>query len=382
MPSPATSIPPCPHPFPMHPPLSVVVADDSALYRQMLLNVLRRIDGVKVVGVATNGREAVESVLRLRPDVVTLDVHMPLLDGIGVLRALKAGGSASKAIMVSSLTGDGSPATVEALLEGAFDYLLKPVGLDPHLAREAIQSALIEKLSHVRVAIHPSATGPHATPRPSAEESSQKPVLPYDAIAIGTSTGGPEVLRLVVPRLPKQLPVPVFLVQHMPPVFTATLAARLDELSAIGVVEAADGMKVEAGRVHVAPGGRHLRLVTRDRTPACAIDDAAPRLGCRPSFDNLLESMVEIYGGRMIAVVLTGMGCDGLEGIRKLKARGGCVVAQSPETCSVYGMPKAVIEHDLADAVLPPEAIGPLLAAGLPAASQSRRPGHGERCTP
>ncbi|MFM9196893.1 MAG: CheB methylesterase domain-containing protein, partial [Planctomycetia bacterium] len=157
-------------------------------------------------------------------------------------------------------------------------------------------------------------------------------------------------------------------VQHMPPVFTATLARRLDELSPVTVVEATDGMKVEPGRVHVAPGGRHLRLVVRDGLPICGIDDAAPRLGCRPSFDNLLESMVEIYGGRMLAVVLTGMGCDGLEGARRLKARGGIVVAQSPETCGVYGMPKAVVEHGLADAVLPPEAIGQLLAAGLSAA--------------
>jgi two-component system chemotaxis response regulator CheB len=363
------------------PPLTVVVADDSALYRQMLLNVLRRIDGVEVVGVAANGREAVDCVVRLRPDVLTLDVHMPVLNGIAVLRELRAAGSRARAIMVSSLTSEGAPATVEALLEGAFDYLPKPVGLEPHLAREAIHSALAEKLAFVRVAIHPPVAGPAIAPRPAAEEGSRRPVLPYDAIAIGTSTGGPETLRAVVPRLPKDLPVPVFIVQHMPPMFTATLAARLDELSAVGVVEAADGMKAEAGRVHVAPGGRHLRLAVRDRAPSCVIDDGAARLGCRPSFDNLLESMVEIYGGRIIAVVLTGMGCDGLDGVRRVKAKGGCVIAQAPETCCVYGMPKAIIEHGLADAVLPPDAIGVALAAGLPRATQAatgwpRQPHH------
>lgn len=343
----------------------------------MLLNVLRRIDGVEVVGVATNGLEAVESVVRLRPDVLTLDVHMPVLNGIAVLRELRAAGSRARAIMVSSLTSEGAPATVEALLEGAFDYLPKPVGLEPHLAREAIHSALAEKLTNVRATMKPPATRPLLAPRPSAVEGSRRPALPYDAIAIGSSTGGPETLRLVVPRLPQDLPVPVFLVQHMPPVFTATLAARLDDMSAVGVVEAADGMKVEAGRVHVAPGGRHLRLAVRDRATSCAVDDAAPRLGCRPSFDNLLESMVAIYGGRMIAVVLTGMGCDGLEGARSLKAKGGCIIAQSPETCCVYGMPKAVIENGLADAVLPPEAIGPALAAGWPRAAQPGTAWHG-----
>jgi two-component system chemotaxis response regulator CheB len=351
----------------MRPPLTVVVADDSALYRQMLLNVLRRIDGVEVVGMAAHGREAVETVLRLRPDVLTLDVNMPLLDGIGVLRELRAAGSQAKAIMVSSLTADGSPATVEALLEGAFDYVLKPAGIEPHLAREAIQAALTEKLTHLRSGAAASG-GSREPARPVAADAAARTSLPYDAIAIGTSTGGPETLRLLIPLLPKDLPVPVLLVQHMPPVFTATLARRLDELSAVQVVEAADGMQVEPGRVHVAPGGRHLRLVVRDGLPACSVDDGVPRLGCRPSFDNLLESMLEIYGGRMLAVVLTGMGCDGLEGARRLKARGGIVVAQSAETCGVYGMPKAVVERGLADAVLPPEAIGQLLAAGLSAA--------------
>lgn len=342
----------------MPPPITVVVADDSALYRQMLLNVLRRIDGVEVVGTAANGREAVEGALRLRPDVVTLDVHMPGLDGIGVLRELRTRGSRTKAIMVSSLTGDGSPATVEALLEGAFDYLLKPVSLEPHLAREAIQSALVEKLAHVRAALHPPASGTRTAPPAMSDSMPRKPDLPYDAIAIGCSTGGPEVLRILIPLLPKTLPIPVYLVQHMPAGFTATLAARLDELSAIGVVEAADGMAGQAGRVHVAPGGRHLRLVVRDGKTICGTDESAPRLGCRPCFDNLLESMVEIHGGRMIAVVLTGMGCDGLDGCRRLKGKGGLVIAQSHETCTVYGMPKAVIENGLADSVMPPTAIG------------------------
>ena len=364
------------------PPLTVVIADDSALYRQMLINVLRRIEGVDVVGVAAHGGEAVARVLSLRPDVVTLDVRMPVMDGIAVLRELRKAGSTARTIMVSSLTGEHDPTTVEALMEGAFDHVLKPVGLDPHLARESLRQSLAEKLQTIRAVVHPThAAGPpsHATGAPAAVPSSipgdraiHKPDLPYDAIAIGSSTGGPEALRRLIPRLPKGLPIPTFLVQHMPAMFTHTLAARLDEMSALNVVEATEAMTAEAGRVHVAPGGRHLRLAKRGDAVSCTIDDAVPRLGCRPSFDNLLESMIDIYGGRIVAVVLTGMGCDGLEGCRRLKAKGGLVIAQSHETCTVYGMPKAVIENRLADAVLPIETIADALSRVVTAAAQPR----------
>jgi two-component system chemotaxis response regulator CheB len=345
-------------------PLTVLIADDSALYRQLLLNVLRRIEGVEIVGMAADGHEAVESARKLRPDVMTLDVHMPGMDGIAVLRALRQHGLSTRAIMVSSLTGAGSPATVEALLEGAFDYVLKPAGLDPHLAREAIRTALVEKLTSCRDAAggRPSRAADNTRAgRPTARRRHE---LPYDAIVIGTSTGGPEALRALLPRLPQGLPVPVLVVQHMPPMFTATLAARLHELSAVEVVEAAEGMTVEPGRVYVAPGGRHLRLTVRDGTAVCTIDDGPPRRGCRPSFDNLLESMVELYGDRLVAAVLTGMGSDGLDGCRRLRAAGGLVVAQSHDTCTVYGMPKAVVEEGLAHAVLPLGAIADALAAG------------------
>jgi two-component system chemotaxis response regulator CheB len=165
------------------------------------------------------------------------------------------------------------------------------------------------------------------------------------------------------------MPVPLFLVQHMPPGFTATLARRLDDLAAVDVVEAADGMRAEPGRLHLAAGGRHLRLALKDRAVACLLDDAPPRLGCRPAFDNLLESMLEIYGGRILAVVMTGMGSDGTEGCRRLKEKGGIVIAQSADTCTVYGMPKAVVDRGLADAVVP---LGSLADAVLACRAQPK----------
>lgn len=338
-------------------PLTVVIADDSALYRQMLINVLRRIEGVEVVAVASDGREAVARILSLRPDVVTLDVRMPVMDGISVLRELRKAGSTARVIMVSSLTGEHDPTTVEALMEGAFDHVLKPVGLDPHLARESLTHSLGEKMQAIRAVIHPT-LGAAAPPLPA-------PTVPpvqghtrlYDAVAIGTSTGGPEALRKILPMLPSDLPVPILIVQHMPPMFTAMLASRLDEVCPLRVVEAAAGMAAEPGRAHVAAGGLHLRVAHRDRALSCTTDDGPSRHGCRPSFDTLLESLADTCGGRVLAVVLTGMGCDGLEGCTRLKARGGTVLAQSASTCAVYGMPKAVIEHGLADAILPLDAI-------------------------
>lgn len=347
-------------------PLTIVVADDSALYRQMLINVLRRIDGVEVVGVAVDGGEAVAKVHSLRPDVVTLDVHMPVMDGIAVLRALRKAGSRARVIMVSSLTGAGDPATVEALMEGAFDHVLKPIGLEPHLARENIRQSLAEKLQNVRAAAHPTAFAATGSSTKHADRDPPRADLHYDAVAIGTSTGGPEALRSLIPRLPGGMPFPIFVVQHMPAMFTPTLAARLNELSAATVVEADSGMLAEPGGVYIAPGGRHLRLAKREHGVVCVIDEAPPRLGCRPSFDNLLESAVDIYAKRLLAVVLTGMGCDGLDGCRRVKAAGGAVIAQSHETCTVYGMPKAVFEHRLTDAVLPLVAIADAIRLGLP----------------
>lgn len=339
--------------------LSVLVADDSALYRQMLQNVLQRIPGVVVVGVACDGIEAVAKVAELQPDVITLDVQMPRLDGLGVLRELRARGCRTRAIMVSSLTAEGAPTAVEALMEGAFDVVPKPAGVDPHIARVGIHEALVEKLATVAdMLFSPAATG-----RPSAPPVVRAAGRDVDAIAIGCSAGGPQALRIVIPGLPADLPVPVFVVQHIPAGFTASLAARLDEISPLRVVEAAHGMPVQRGWVHLAAGGCHLTVTRRRDAVECVLDAGPARLGCRPSFDSLLESLVPIHGSRLLAVVLTGMGQDGLAGCRAVKAAGGCVVAQAAEGCTVYGMPKAVTQAGLADAVVPLESIAAAVTA-------------------
>lgn len=352
----------------MPPPLTALVVDDSALYRQMVRNVLERIGGIEVVGAAADGEEAVRKAHALRPDLVTLDVTMPGMDGIGVLREFRRTGVKARVVMVSSLTGEGAPATVEALLEGAFHYVLKPAGLDAHLAREHLFRELAAAIDGITRG-HAPASQP---PRPGSPIASDRG---FDAIAIGTSTGGPEMLRRLIPLLDARLEVPVAVVQHMPPVFTSTLARRLDELAAIRVVEAIDGMPFDRGRVHVAAGGSHLVVrrpaegagggpSQRDAAVVCRCDPSPARHGCRPSVDALLESMVEIYGGRLLVAILTGMGNDGAEGCAAVKAAGGIVLAQEAGECAVYGMPKAVIERGLADAVLPVAEIAALLSAG------------------
>jgi two-component system chemotaxis response regulator CheB len=343
--------------------LTVLIADDSALYRQMLQNVLQRIPNVDIVGTAVDGVDAVAQVLDLRPDVITLDIQMPKLDGLGVLRELRARGSRTKAIMVSSLTLDGAPATVEALMEGAFDVIAKPVGVDPHIARTGIYEALIEKLAAIADGGTMMADAAGAAVARRMVTHRGGPAI--EAIAIGTSTGGPRALRGVIPLLPAALPVPVLVVQHMPAGFTASLAARLNEISPLSVREAAHGDLVEAGNVFVAAGGWHLTVERQPAGMRCALDAGPLRHGCRPSFDALLETMVAIYGGKILAVVMTGMGQDGLAGCRDVKNAGGSVITQSADGCAVYGMPKVVAEAGLADAVLPVEAIAEAITAAV-----------------
>lgn len=341
--------------------LTVLIADDSALYRQMLQNVLQRIPNVDIVGTAVDGVDAVAQALELRPDVMTLDIQMPKLDGVGVLRELRARGSRTKAIMVSSLTLDGAPATVEALMEGAFDVIAKPVGVDPHIARGSIHEALIEKLAAV-------VDGRQAAGEPAAASAPRRlaairSAATIEAIAIGTSTGGPRALRSVIPLLPADLPAPVFVVQHMPAGFTASLANRLNEISPLRVREAAHGDMIEPGNVFVAAGGWHLTIERHQAGMRCVLDAGPVRHGCRPSFDSLLETMVAHYGGKTLAVVMTGMGQDGLAGCRGVKDAGGTVITQSADGCAVYGMPKVVAQAGLADAVLPVEAIAEAITA-------------------
>lgn len=343
------------------PTLRILVVDDSALYRQMVHNCLRRIPGVEVVGTAGDGAEALDAVERLRPDLVTLDVQMPTMDGIGFLREVRRRAIPLGVVMVSGLTAQGARATTDALLEGAFDSILKPVMSDLGAGREALATELSAKIAAYRAARDHARAG--EAPVPKARLPAAPGERAATVVVIGASTGGPAALREVIPRLPATLAAPVVLVQHIAAAFTGALVARLDELSALHVVEAVDGMPLVAGTVAVAPGGRHLALGRGADGVRCTLVDAPPRHGCRPSVDVTLESAVGVFGGGVTAVILTGMGRDGTDGCLLVRRSGGRVLAQSPCGCAVYGMPKAVAEAGCADAILPLERMADAIVA-------------------
>ena len=349
--------------------LRILVVDDSALYCQLVKNVLREVPDVDVVGTARNGQEALDQLDELAPELMTLDVRMPGRDGIDVLRELKKRRSRTRAIMLSSLTANGAQTTTDALMEGAFDFIHKPGGSDAAANRQALLEALREKIAifrdsrNARAALRrpdppvnpPIATGPRRPPRavrPATALAEQR-ASPVEAVLIGTSTGGPVALREVLTLLPADLPVPVLIVQHMPAQYTHSLAQRLNEASPLEVVEACDGMTLEPGWAFLAPGGRQMKLVRRGNRHRIQITDDPPENSCRPSVDYLFRSVAEVFGGKVVAVVMTGMGRDGVEGCRELKRRGAHVIAQHPDGCIVYGMPKAVVEEQLADQIVP-----------------------------
>ncbi len=322
----------------------VVIADDSALMRRIVSNSLERA-GVKVVGSAKDGDEALALCEREHPDAMTLDLAMPGLDGLGVLRALRArGGQPLPVVVVSAFSAAQGARAVDALAEGAFDLVPKPAvgeGLD------GFAKSLVEKVrlaSASRSARRPAVNGARRQPaRPRAAAGVSR------AVVIATSTGGPRALAKLVPMLPSPLGRGTLIVQHMPPGFTGSLAARLDRNSRLHVCEAAGGEAIEAHTALLAPGGWHLRIAPDGRA---TLTDEPEVGGLRPRADLLIEDAARTYGERLLLVVLTGMGNDGLRGAREVRRCGGRILAEAQESCTVYGMPRAIVEAKLADEVM------------------------------
>ncbi len=371
----------------------VMIVDDSALYRQLVRNLLREIPNVEIVGSASSGAEALEKIESFNPDLLTLDVEMPEVNGIAVLRALRQRRSRVKAIMLSSLTMNGAQVTTDALLAGAFDFIHKPNNLDATKNRSALLEELTAKIEAFRESLKSSfsrrnvfnkgaadktpATGQFiASPKNHddlgvhahlASGAGTHSGIAFEAIAIGSSTGGPVALREVLSRLPVQLGLPVFVVQHMPAHYTTSLADRLNDACKLAVCEARDGMLIEPNKVYIAPGGSHLCIATHHGKKILRTTDDPPEQSCRPAVDYLFRSLADAYNGKVIGIVLTGMGRDGAEGCRAIKQRGGYVIAQHPEGCVVYGMPKVVVEQGLADRVVPLEKIAAWISFQLAA---------------
>lgn len=347
-------------------PLKCLVVDDSALYRKIVRDVLAAMPEVEVVGVAGDGEQALAQIETLRPDAVTLDLEMPRLDGIGVLREMQTRGLDTLAIMVSAFTARGAKATTQALQLGAFDFILKPATNSMDESVQQLRRDLTPKLRACRLrrlaskstALPRKPLAP-ARPKPvgaGGARVAKRPALPPrrpEILAIGVSTGGPQALSKLLPRLPANLPVPVVLVQHMPPMFTKSLAEDLDRHCPLKVVEASHGQAVRAGEILIAPGGKHMRVAKLATGPVVQLTDDPPERNCRPAVDYLFRSVAKHYGAGTLAAVLTGMGDDGTGGAKAIQLAGGRVIAQDEASCIVYGMPKSVVDNGLADVVAP-----------------------------
>jgi len=330
-------------------PIRVLIVDDSAYIRKVLTEMLSNSARIQVVGTARNGLDALEKVAELKPDVVTLDLIMPELDGVGFLREQMK--RRRLPVIVVSIASENGELVVSALEAGALDFVQKPTALASERVFE-IQTDLIQKVI-TAAAIEPAKI-PGELTLPSAAATGIQPKGLVDAVVLGISTGGPQALTQLIPRLPKDFPVPMAIVLHMPVGYTALFAARLNEISALEVIEASEGDEMLPGRVLVAPAGRHLTFMRlQDGRVVSHLDLRPLDTLHRPAVDVLFRSAAEIYGKRLLGVVMTGMGNDGTAGCAWIKAQGGMVIAEAEESCVVYGMPRSVIEAGMADIVAP-----------------------------
>lgn len=344
----------------------VLVVDDSVVVRRMVSDVLAADPRIEVVGTAANGKVALAKIPMLNPDLITLDIEMPVMDGLETLTELRKDHPRLPVIMFSTLTARGATTTLDALERGANDYVMKPANVGSVTASmEAVRDQLVPRIVALcagRVPRPPTtaSTVVLGTRRPTRTG----PPSRVDVVAIGVSTGGPDALARLLPALPADLPVPVVVVQHMPPVFTRQFADRLDLKCALHVSEAVTGDPVVPGRVLIAPGDFHLRLGRRPGPGGdvvAALDQGTPENYCRPAVDVMFRSVAEQYGGRVLGVVLTGMGHDGARGAADIVGAGGSVVVQDEATSVVWGMPGAVAAAGLADQVLPLDRIAPTI---------------------
>ena len=366
--------------------VKVLVVDDSGFFRRRLTEILSSDPTIQVIGTATNGKEAIDQALALKPDVITMDYEMPMMDGITAVRHIMQR-SPTPVLMFSSLTHEGARVTLDALDAGAVDFLPKnfeDISRNP----EKVKQLLCEKVhsisrSNRRVSSYsapqppaapqpvaapvtnsfatPTPPAPRTTPIASRSAPVAAPTSPapkrkaYKLVAIGTSTGGPVALQRVLTQLPGNFPAPIVLVQHMPAAFTKAFAERLDKLCRISVKEAEDGDILRPGLALLAPGGKQMMI---DGRGAVRILPGDERLNYKPCVDITFGSAAKSYGDKVLAVVLTGMGADGREGARLLKQGGSNVWAQDEASCVIYGMPMAIVKANLADAVYSLDEIG------------------------
>jgi two-component system, chemotaxis family, protein-glutamate methylesterase/glutaminase len=346
----------------MSEPIRVLVVDDSALMRKLIPAILARDPSIEVVGTAMDGAFALKKIEELRPDVVTLDLEMPRMDGMETLRLIMRR-APLPVILFSTHSKEGAYSTLKALALGAVDFIAKPTDAAAgHL--ETIADQLIDK---IKVAKRASGRKlpPAAVPidPPDLNKGTRCPLPPNRMIAIGISTGGPNALQYVLSQIPADFSASILVVQHMPEGFTEMFARRLDECCAVEVQEAKSGDLLIAGRVLICPGNRHMMVRRMPRGDMAVLSDGPPVNGHRPSVDVLFHSVAQEFGLTAVGVLMTGMGEDGAEGLGAIKAAGGMTLAQSEDTCVVSGMPRAAIVKGYANKIVPLESIGAFLVS-------------------
>lgn len=339
----------------------VLVVDDSGFFRRRVKEILEEDPMLTVVGDAANGQEAIDKALELKPDVITMDIEMPVMDGIKATQKIMAT-NPIPIVMFSSLTTEGAKATLDALEAGALDFLPKrfeDISKDRDEAKKLLCNRVraIAQKKHTLRKIVPAATSSTAA-KPSHTTAVKRPAISVkksggiDLVAIGTSTGGPLALQNVLVNLPADFSKPIVMIQHMPATFTPAFAKRLDQLCKISVKEAEDGDLLKPGLALLAPGGKQMLIEGRAGNAVVRIIDSEPSLTYKPSVDITFRSVNNVFPAKTLAIVLTGMGADGREGARVLKAQGSEIWAQDEESCVVYGMPAAIVDAGLADSVL------------------------------
>ena len=346
--------------------IRVLVVDDSRFFQRRIKQIFGQDDRIEVVGTASDGRTAISETLRLKPNVITMDVEMPVLDGISAVKEIMAV-IPTPIIMFSALTHEGAKATLDALEAGAVDFL--PKNFDsPQASQMRATDLLPERVVAIakRLPYRPTTVGKRLlSPRTSETVAEYRQKERYKLVAIGASTGGPIAIQQLLSSIPVGFPLPILLIVHMPASFTKAYADRLDAASSISVKEAEDGDRLLPGSAFLAPGGRQMVLEPAGKSAVIRVRESQPEQTYKPSVDMSLGSAARVYPDAVLAIVLTGMGTDGKQGARLLKQGGSSVWSQSEESCVVYGMPQAVEKAGLSDRVLPLNEIGPALETAM-----------------
>jgi two-component system, chemotaxis family, protein-glutamate methylesterase/glutaminase len=339
-------------------PVRILIVDDSAVIRKLLSDLLSSDPEIVVAGTAGNGSRALARIPELKPDLITLDIEMPGMDGLETLVEIRKLYPKLPVIMFSALTERGGTATLDALARGASDYVTKPSSSETaESAHERVREELLRKIKSL-CSVRQSRPGPGPTPPILVSAVSARPQARIDVVAIGTSTGGPNALTELIPEFPADFPVPIVIVQHMPALFTRLLSERLNTLSPLEVQEGKAGQKLQRGQVWVAPGDHHMTVARKGTEFVLGINHDPPENSCRPAVDVLFRSVAQTYGANVLAVVLTGMGADGTRGSAVIREAGGEVIVQDEASSVVWGMPGSVVAANLADRIYPLAGIG------------------------